>query len=118
MALMSIHPFFGAIAVAAVLAGWLFLAMRRNRRANTQHGFRITGGRGGVIEYRSGDRIAHLSWEMLVGETDLALYIDDSHWVSPTRAPLTPEERSDILSRFDAWARATRMKYEVIPPRP
>jgi len=100
---MSISPItIGVIAVATVLLGWLFLVMRRNRRANIQHGFRMTGGRAGVIEYRSGDRIAHLSWEMLVGETDVALYIDDSHWVTPARAPFTPEERSDILNRFDA----------------
>src|SRR5690242_10894676 len=102
---MNVSPItIGVIAVATILLAWLLLVSRRNRRANLQHGFRMTGGRGGVIEYRKGDRIAHLSWEMVVGQTDVALYIDDSHWVSPAHAPFTPDERSDILSRFDAWA--------------
>jgi len=62
---MSISPVtIGVIAVAVALLSWLLLVSRRNRRASIQHGFRMTGGRGGVIEYRDGDRVAHLSWEI------------------------------------------------------
>lgn len=116
---MPLSPFsITAIVVSAGLALWLLLVCLRNHRANMKHGFRLTGGRGGVIEYRDGERLAQIGWEMLHRGKDLALYIDDSGWVSPTRAPFTPKERADILRRFDAWARATRTRYEIVPPEP
>ena len=115
---MSISQVTIGVIVAALLTRFLS-ALRRNHRARFQHEFRLRGGRGRVIEYRAGDRLAHLSCDMLGGgDIDLLLHIEDSHWVAPARSPFTSEDRAEILRRFDAWARTSRIQYEIDRSQP
>lgn len=111
---MNIQPLtMVACAAGTISFIWFLLARRRNGLADARHGFCVKGGRGGMIEYRSADRIAHLPWELLHGPMDLGVSVKNGRWVIPKEAPFTSEEQSEILRRLDAWARDRRLRYEV-----
>jgi hypothetical protein len=106
-----------ALLLIAILMLWVVVVIRRTSSADKRHGFRMTGGRAGVIEYRHDGRLAHLPWEMVCGDKDIAIAINHSEWISPEPRLLTVEERSEAVQRLEAWARAKRIKCEIDAPR-
>jgi hypothetical protein len=74
-----------------------------------RYGFRLKGGRGGVIEYQEGPRIAQISWEGL--QIGIAVSLKNARWVFPLEGPMSDEDRNRMLALFDSWCRAKGEHY-------
>ena len=100
------------VGLFVVWIAWAVLLAKRDERINKEHGFYRVGEHSGWLVYRDETRVVHVPWERC-RRSPLRIALPEACWVWPIEAALTADQRVELRRRFEAWARARGIDYEV-----
>jgi len=103
------------LSLSGLIVAWVVWAIFRGKRdehINKEHGFCTVGEHSGWLEYRDAVRVAHIPWERCRGGP-LRIALPEARWVWPIATAPTSDERVELQRKFEAWAQARRIHYEV-----
>ena len=108
------HPAFYIVVAVLLVAGvFRYAIVQKHRDIDTSFGISRRGGRDGSIEYRIGDRIGRVEWEMLVREFDFVIYVQTLSWFQPESRAFTPDESQRFFETLDKWAEARHYRFKL-----
>jgi len=108
------HPLlYFVVPILLVVGVFRYALVQKHRDIDASFGISKRGGRDGFIEYRVGDRIARVEWEMLVREFDFVIYVQTLSWFQPESQAFTPEESKHFFETLDKWAKTRHYKFKL-----
>jgi hypothetical protein len=108
------HPVFYLVVAVLLVAGvFRYAIVKKHRGIDDSFGISRRGGRDGYLEYRVGDQLGRVEWEMLVREFDFVVYVQTLSWFQPESRAFTVEERQRFLETLDHWAKARHLKFKM-----
>jgi len=108
------HPAFYLVAAVLCIAGvFRYSIVQKHRGIDTDFGISRRGGRDGYLEYRVGEQLGRVEWEMLVREFDFVIYVQTLSWFQPESRAFTVDERQRFMETLGQWAKARHLKFKI-----